>query len=59
VAAGLLDGARDGVWFADLAPLRDPDLVTVASVLRISQEPGRWVVDPVAEAAWGVRAGLV
>jgi predicted ATPase len=49
------------MWFADLAPLRDPDLVavTVASVLGISQEPGRWVVDTVAEAAWGVRAGLV
>ena len=27
VAAGLADGAGDGVWFADLAPLGDPDLV--------------------------------
>src|SRR5271166_5748336 len=49
VAAGLLDGAADGVWFADLAPLADPDLVavTVADVLGVRQEPGR----PVAEAA--------
>jgi len=49
VAAGLADGAGDGVWFADLAPLRDPDLVavTVADVLgcassRAAQCWGRW-----------------
>ncbi len=55
VAAGLLDGAGDGVWFADLAPLRDPDLValTVADVLGVRQEPGRPVVDTVAEAVGG------
>ena len=29
VAAGLADGTGDGVWFADLAPLGDPDLVAV------------------------------
>ena len=29
VAAGLLDGTGEEVWFADLAPLRDPDLVAV------------------------------
>jgi LuxR family transcriptional regulator, maltose regulon positive regulatory protein len=48
VAAGLADDALDGVWFADLAPLQDPDLVavTVADVLGVRQEPGR----PVAEA---------
>ena len=33
----------EGAWFADLAPLRDPDLVatTVADVLSVRQEPGR------------------
>ena len=43
VAAGLADGTGDGVWFADLAPLGDPDLVavTVADVLGVRQEPGR------------------
>ncbi len=52
VAAGLLDGSGDGVWFADLAPLSDPDLVavTVANVLGIRQEPGRPVLDTLVEA---------
>src|SRR3974390_2022300 len=55
VAAGLLDGAGDGVWFADLAPLHDPDLVavTVADVLGVRLEPGRTVLDTVAEAVGG------
>ena len=52
VAAGLLDGARDGVWFADLAPVGDPDLVAVAvaDVLGVRLEPGRPVVNSLAEA---------
>jgi len=55
VAAGLLDGTGDGVWFADLAPLRDPDLVavTVADVLGVRLEPGRPVLDTVVEAVGG------
>ena len=57
VAAGLLDGAGDGVWFADLAPVRDPDLVavTVADVLGVRQEPGRPVIDTVVAAVGGRR----
>jgi predicted ATPase/DNA-binding CsgD family transcriptional regulator len=53
VAAGLLDG--DGVWFVDLAPLGDPDLVavTVADALGVRQEPGR----PVTEAVIGAVGG--
>jgi len=60
VAAGLLDGAADGVWFADLAPLADPDLVavTVADVLGVRQEPGRPVAEAVV-AAVGRRGLLV
>jgi non-specific serine/threonine protein kinase len=48
------------VWFADLAPLRDPDLVagTVASVLGIRQEPGRPPIDTLAGAV-GQRSLLV
>ena len=52
VAAGLLDGSGEGVWFADLAPLADPDLVavTVADVLGVRQEPGRPVAEAVVQA---------
>ena len=55
VAAGLLDEAGDGVWFADLAPLGDPDLVsvTVADVLGIRQEPGRPVLDTLVAVVGG------
>jgi non-specific serine/threonine protein kinase len=52
-AAGLLDGSGDGVWFADLAPLADPDLVavTVADVLGVRLEPGRPVLEALIAAA--------
>ncbi len=55
VAAELLDGAADGVWFADLAPLGDPDLVaeTVGDVLGIRREAGRPVLDTLADAVGG------
>jgi len=57
VAAGLANGAGDGVWFADLAPVQDQGLVTVtvADVLGVRQEPGRAVVDTVVEAVGGRR----
>ncbi len=52
VAAALPDEFGDGVWFADLAPLQDPDLVavTVANVLDVQEEPGRPVVNTLVEA---------
>ena len=42
-AAELLDGTGDGVWFIDLAPLVDEELVavTVASVLSVHEQAGR------------------
>ena len=54
-AAGLLDGTGDGVWFADLAPLQDPDLVwvTVADVLGVQLTPDRPVAETVVEAVGG------
>ncbi|MBV9092617.1 MAG: adenylate/guanylate cyclase domain-containing protein [Streptosporangiaceae bacterium] len=60
VAAGLVDGSGDGVWFADLAPLQDPDLVTVtvANVLGIRSEPGRPLSATVVDAI-GQRRMLV
>jgi predicted ATPase/DNA-binding CsgD family transcriptional regulator len=55
VAAGLLGGVEDGVWFADLAPLGDPGLVavTVADVLGVREETGRLVLDTLVEAVDG------
>ena len=51
VAAEALDGAGDGVWLAELAPVADPELVarTVAAVLGVREEPGRPVLDTLAE----------
>jgi LuxR family transcriptional regulator, maltose regulon positive regulatory protein len=61
VAAGLADGADDGVWFADLAPLQDPDLVwvTVADVLGVRQNPDRPVAEAVVQGVGGRRLLLV
>src|SRR5580704_13858498 len=55
VAAGLADGAGEGVWFVDLAPLGDPDLVavTVADVLGVRLEPGRPVLEALVAAVDG------
>jgi predicted ATPase/class 3 adenylate cyclase len=52
VAAGLPEGSADGVWFADLAPLQEPDLVavTVAGVLGLREDPGRNPADMLVEA---------
>jgi predicted ATPase/class 3 adenylate cyclase len=46
VAADLLEGFPDGVWFADLAPLSDAELVpqTVASILGVREQPGRTLI---------------
>ena len=52
LAAGLLDGSGDGVWFVDLAPLQDPELVavTVANVLGIPVDEGRPAADTLVNA---------
>jgi predicted ATPase/class 3 adenylate cyclase len=51
VAAELLDEFEHGVWFVDLAPLRDPDLLasTVAQVLGVREEAGRPVLESLKE----------
>jgi predicted ATPase/class 3 adenylate cyclase len=43
IAADVMDQYPDGVWFVDLAPVRDRDLVAgeVAQVLGVAEEPGR------------------
>ncbi len=55
VAAELVDDAGNEVWFTDLAPLGDPDLVaeTVAEVLGIRREAGRPVLDTLVDAVGG------
>jgi len=52
--------AGEGMWFADLAPVGDPDLVaaTLAHVLGIRQDPGRPVTGMLIDAV-GERRLLV
>ncbi|MGO9081141.1 MAG: LuxR C-terminal-related transcriptional regulator [Streptosporangiaceae bacterium] len=52
VAAEALDGAGDGVWLVELAPVAEPELVarTVAAVLAVREQPGRPVLDTVVDA---------
>jgi predicted ATPase len=52
VAAEVRHRFPDGVWFIDLAPLRDPTLVAgeVAQVLDIRDEPGRPLLQTVCAA---------
>jgi predicted ATPase/DNA-binding CsgD family transcriptional regulator len=52
VAADALDGAGDGVWLVELAPVADPELVvrTVAAVLGVREELGRPMLDTLVEA---------
>jgi non-specific serine/threonine protein kinase len=51
-AAELLDGSGNGVWFVDLAPLADPDLVaeSVATAVGVREEPGRPVAATLVDA---------
>jgi predicted ATPase len=50
--ASVADGFPDGVWFVELADLRQPDLVVskVAEVLGVDEEPGRRLADTLADA---------
>ena len=43
IAADIMDAYPDGVWFVDLAPIRDDSLVpsVTAQVLGVQEEPGR------------------
>jgi predicted ATPase/DNA-binding NarL/FixJ family response regulator len=51
LAAEVLDDFGDGVWFADLAPVNDPDLVTrtVAAAAGVNELPGRPVIESVVD----------
>jgi predicted ATPase/class 3 adenylate cyclase len=47
IAADMLDAFPDGIWFMDLAPIRDPTFVAneVAQVLAVREEPGKPIVN--------------
>src|SRR5260221_2461320 len=52
VLAGLTEDFPDGVWFVELGDLRQPELVVsrVASVIGVEEEPGRPLLDTLADA---------
>jgi predicted ATPase/class 3 adenylate cyclase len=52
LAADLLDGSGDGVWFVDFAPLSDPGLAAAktAGVLGVREQPGRPVRESLVDA---------
>ena len=52
VLDGLSEMFPDGVWFIDLGDLRQPDLVVsrVASVIGVDEEPGRPLLETLADA---------
>ena len=51
VASEVLDGYQDGVWFVELAPLSDPELVpqALASVLGVREAPGSSLTHTLSE----------
>ena len=52
VAADALDGAGDGAWLVELAPVAEPELVarTAAAAVRVSEAPGQPMLDTLTEA---------
>jgi predicted ATPase/class 3 adenylate cyclase len=61
VASELMSEFPDGVWFIDLAPIRDPELVVVeaAQVLGVREEPGRSLQATLAAHLKPLRALIV
>jgi predicted ATPase len=51
IAADLIDQFDHGVWFVELAPLVDPELIpqTIISVIGIREQPGRAPLDVLIE----------
>jgi predicted ATPase/DNA-binding CsgD family transcriptional regulator len=52
ILAAVADEFPDGVWFVELADLRQPDLVIsrVAATMGVTEEPGRPLLDTLADA---------
>ena len=57
VAAEIAGGFGDGVWYVDLAPITDPDLVpiAVAGALGLPDQPGRSTMDTLTRFIGGRR----
>ncbi len=51
IAADVLEKYPDGVWFVELAPIKDPSLVpnALAQVLGVHEEPGKPLVQTLCE----------
>ena len=51
VAVDLLDRFQHGIWFIELAPLTDPDLIpqTILSAIGIQEQPGKTSLDVLKE----------
>ena len=51
IALSLLEEYKDGVWFIDLAPITDPNLVAkeIIQVLKIQEESGKAIIDTLTE----------
>ena len=51
IGADVLDNFPDGVWFVDLAPIKDPSLVpnAAAQVLGVREEPGKAIAQTLCE----------
>ena len=51
IAASLLEQYKDGVWFIDLAPVTDPNLVAkeIIQVLKIQEESNKAIIDTLIE----------
>lgn len=47
IAGEVLDSYRDGAWFVDLAPIREPSIMVseTARVLSVREEPGRPLIE--------------
>lgn len=61
VAADVAEDFPDGVWFTDLVPVSEPDMVAaaVAAELGVGEQPGLGLAESVAAALAGRRALLV
>ena len=61
VGQDLLPECADGVWFVDLAPLSDPELVpqAMAAVLSVREQPGKSLNDTLADFLVGKSLLLV